>query len=450
MRVAVTGGSGQLGSLMIQRLLADPSISEVVCLDVRPPTTAGARLRAVQADVRDADFARHLQGCEGLFHFAFVVTKGPPRKTFDAINVSGSQNVFRAAATAGVGRVVYSSSIAAYGLLPGHPVPVVEETPRRLQQGFPYAAAKFQVEAFLDELEPTVPRMSIARLRPAILIGHHIEHELGQSLRKGQLVELGTAPIPVVWDEDVADAALLAFKAGARGAFNLAADDPLPPKELAAAVGLDYVRLPRWVRLGAIGVLRGLQALSLSLPADPSWLENGDVPLIVSSEKARRELAWRPRYPSCVEVMKHFAEASPHQLDRRLEALFKLWRSPGRRLPEADRALEARLRVELTGTDGGEVGVILGKGRLEVVPNPPRPPTAKLTVPARKLLEILRGELAPTPEALAADLQIEGDAAPALAFLRAAACLRAELVTPGPRAFARRRLARELAESARR
>jgi UDP-glucose 4-epimerase len=306
MRVAVTGGSGQLGSLVIERLLADAAITEVVCLDVRPPRAAAARLRYVQADIRDPDFARYLQGCEGLFHFAFVVTKGPPRKVFDAINIGGSQNVFKAAVAAGVGRVVYSSSIAAYGLFPDLPVPVVEETPRQLQQRFPYAAAKFQVEAFLDELEPTAPQMHIARLRPAILIGEHIEHELGTSLRKGQLVELGPAPMPLVWDEDVADAALLAFKSGARGAFNLAADDPLPPKELAAAVGLKYIKLPRWIRATAVGVLHGLQALSISLSADPSWLENADVTLIPSSAKARRELGWQPRYRTCVEVMKHF------------------------------------------------------------------------------------------------------------------------------------------------
>jgi nucleoside-diphosphate-sugar epimerase len=362
--------------------------------------------------------------------------------------VGGSQNVFRAAAAAGVGRIVYSSSIAAYGMLPGHPVPVVEETPRRLQQGFPYAAAKFQVEAFLDGFEPTQPQMAIARLRPAILIGNHIEHELGQSLRKGQLVELGRAPLPVVWDEDVADATLLAFKAGARGAFNLTADNPLPPKELAAAVGLEYIKLPRWVRLSAIGVLRGLQALSLSLPADPSWLENGDVPLIASSEKARRELSWRPRYPTCVEVMKHFSEAAPHQLDPRLVALFKLWHHPGRQLEAASPPLAARLHLELTGIDGGDAGVLLDQGRLEVVAKPPRPPTSKLTLPASKLVGVLAGGLAPTQEALGDELQIEGEAAPAFAFLRAVAGLRAELGTPGPLAFARRRLARELAEAA--
>jgi UDP-glucose 4-epimerase len=444
MRVAVTGGSGQLGSLVIQRLLADPSITEVVCLDVRPPTMAGARLRAVQADVRDADFARHLQGCEGLFHFAFVVTKGPPRKVFDAINVGGSQNVFRAAAAAGVTRVVYSSSMAAYGVMPGHPVPVVEDTPRRLQQRFPYAAAKFQVEAFLDEFEPTVPQMQIARLRPAILIGNHIEHELGDSLRKGQLVDLGQAPMPLVWDEDVADAALLAFKAGARGAFNLGADKPLPPREMAAAAGLDYIKLPRWIRLAAVGVLRGLQALSVSLSADPSWLENGDVPLILSSEKARRELAWRPRFPSCTDVMKHFVAAAPHRLDPRLAAAFKLWRAPGGELTGGN-PIAARLHLELTGTAGGDVGVILDHGRFEVTPKPPRPPTSRATLPASKLVEILAGALA--PQAVAGDLHIYGDRDAALAFLAAAAGLRAQLETAGPLDFARRRLSRTLANA---
>src|SRR6185503_11382613 len=126
----------------------------------------------------------------------------------------------RAALGAGVRRILYASSVAAYGVVPGLPVPVTEETPRTRQPDFWYACAKFDVEEGLDALEREHRDLAVARLRPAILIGRRMEHRLGALMRRGLFPE--AAGMPVVWDEDVADAFLLALKSGARGAFNLA------------------------------------------------------------------------------------------------------------------------------------------------------------------------------------------------------------------------------------
>jgi nucleoside-diphosphate-sugar epimerase len=166
MKIAVTGGSGQLGTLVLRRLIADKTIKEVVTIDLRPPVVAGAKMRAIRADIRDGNFAQHLQDCEVLVHLAFVVTSYLPRAEFDAINIEGGKNVFRAAAAAGVRHIVYSSSIAAYGTMPGHPVPIVETTPRRYHHAMPYAAAKFRLEEFLDGFEQEHPNIVLTRFRP--------------------------------------------------------------------------------------------------------------------------------------------------------------------------------------------------------------------------------------------------------------------------------------------
>src|SRR6059058_608100 len=110
MRVAVTGGAGQLGTLVLRRLCADRTVAEVRSLDLCPPLAASAKLKAVLADVRDPAFARHLHDCDVLVHLAFLVAKRGKRETQDAVNVEGSKNVFRAALARGVRRIVYSSS----------------------------------------------------------------------------------------------------------------------------------------------------------------------------------------------------------------------------------------------------------------------------------------------------------------------------------------------------
>src|SRR4051794_37668725 len=133
MRVAVTGGSGQLGTLVLRRLADDRSVKEIVALDRRPPLIVSGKLRDVRADVRDPAIGEHLRGCDALIHLAFVVAKRGARAEQDDINVRGSANVFRAALTGGVRRILYSSSVAAYGIVPGLPVPVTEGTPRTRQ-----------------------------------------------------------------------------------------------------------------------------------------------------------------------------------------------------------------------------------------------------------------------------------------------------------------------------
>src|SRR5262249_47036878 len=131
---------------------------------------------------------------------------------FESINVGGSKNVFEAAARARVRRIVYASSVAAYGVVPGHPVPIVEDTPRRLQPEFPYAATKYAVEEFLDGFEPGHPEIAVTRLRPGVLFGARMDHPLGSALRRRILIDTDGPAVPIVWDEDVADAIMLALR----------------------------------------------------------------------------------------------------------------------------------------------------------------------------------------------------------------------------------------------
>src|SRR5438270_5058483 len=153
MRVAVTGSSGQLGTQVLKLLLDDRSVEGIVALDLKPPRLLGRKLQAVPADVRDAQIGRHFAGCDALVHLAFLIAQQRPRGLVDSINVGGSKNVFHAAAAAGVRMVVYTSSVAAYGVVPAHPPVIVEDTPRILQEGFAYSAGKYRVKEFLNKFE---------------------------------------------------------------------------------------------------------------------------------------------------------------------------------------------------------------------------------------------------------------------------------------------------------
>jgi UDP-glucose 4-epimerase len=440
MRVAVTGGSGQLGSRVLRRLAADRKVKAITSIDLRPPAIASPKIQAVTADVRDPDIGRHLKEHDALVHLAFVVTEVRPRAEVQAVNVGGSANVFAAAAAAGIGRIVYSSSIAAYGVVPGHPEPITEDTPRIHQLSFAYSATKFEVEALLDAFERDHPSIAITRLRPAILVGHDMEHALGYGLRKSQIVDMATAPLPIVWDEDVAEAIALALHAGARGAFNVAADDALPARELARRTGLRAIHVPRAVAKGAAKASPLLAKIGIGQAMDPAWVDTAGVRMIISSERAKRDLNWRPRCPTAVDVIKRHQAEVPRRLDRRIALFFRaVERASHRRPPDESRPTPLVVHLRLTGPDGGDLTIKFELGRVTVTRGVPRPPGAALTLSTTTLRKLLAGQADVTSAQMMGQVRLEGDPTAVMVLGGIVAGFRAAGSEPGWRgSFARR------------
>lgn len=120
MKCFVTGGSGFVGANLVHELNARGH--SVRCL-LRPGADtrglAGAEYEAVGGDITDKsdDLARLMEGCDWVFHVAasyhlWLRNYGPMYKA----NVVGTQKVLRGAAKAGVGRIVYTSTVGCIGL----------------------------------------------------------------------------------------------------------------------------------------------------------------------------------------------------------------------------------------------------------------------------------------------------------------------------------------------
>jgi UDP-glucose 4-epimerase len=432
-KVAVTGGSGQLGALVLRRLLDDRAVERVVDLDRVPPPLVHGKLELRRLDVRDRDaLGAALDGCDALVHLAFAVTARLPRLEFDAINVGGSENVFRAAAAAGIRRLVYVSSIAAYGVVPGHPRPIVESTPRVLQDDFPYAAAKYRVEEFLDLFEAEHPDLRIARLRPSILIGRRFGNPLaaalGASLESGKLPVSSSAPVAVVWDEDVADAVVAALRREARGAFNLCAGEPLPPAELAERLGLRPRRVTRpllWLA-GVLARIGGGEAV------DPSWGRQRGVTMIVSSERAKQELGWQPRCPTVADVFRRYLEVAPGRDRRAADFLRFLDRAARLRPPRAGASgTLGPVHLCLTGRGGGDFILLSENGRLSIRDGLPRPPKSSATLAVGLWRDLVLGKTSFPTAQLTGKVRLEGDSSATFLIPGILARLRQESAAKG-------------------
>jgi nucleoside-diphosphate-sugar epimerase/putative sterol carrier protein len=396
LRVVVTGGSGQLGTQVLARLSQSRKVKSVLSLDVRPPMVPGPKVQWRIADVRDPGIGTHLAGADALVHLAFIVTRPASAEEMRAVNVEGTQRVVTAAVAAGVQTLVYSSSVGAYGLFPDLPDPIVEDTLRRPTPGLTYAENKWQVEAWLDELEPAHPELRIVRLRPVILLGARIEHAMGRSLRRRIVPGLDATPLPVVWDGDVADAVLLALLGDRRGAYNLAADQPLDAEAFARAGGMRFVSVPRGA-LRAAEVAGGIaQRLGHRPPFDAGWLRAAGVRLNVSSERARRELGWRPSCPTAADVARRLAAETPGRMDPRIRLFFAAARRLLERVPPDLQGEAAHMtlsvHLEFTGPGGGDFALYVDRGRPRLERGVPRPPDTAVSLSARTFLDLLAGK----------------------------------------------------------
>jgi nucleoside-diphosphate-sugar epimerase/putative sterol carrier protein len=447
MKIVVTGGSGQLGTILLRRLAADRAVKSLVCLDLRPPAVASPKLQSARADVREAGIERHMEGADALVHLAFLVTQAVPREEMRSINVDGSKNVFRAALHARVPAVVYASSVAAYGVFKDHPRPIVEETPRRYQSSLMYAATKFEVEAHLDDLEAAHPDTAFTRLRPGILAGARMDHALGRALSARLVLDPGSPALPWVWDEDVAEAAILALKRRARGAFNVVADGELEPRAFAEAAGFRYLRLPARVLAGLTQLPRGLTGVP---PGDPAWLDTAAAAsMVISNERAKQELGWTPRCPTTADVARRLGEVMRGPMDARLSLFFRLAALAARRAPPMPEAasMTARVHLDITGPGGGDVGLIVDQGRLSVeVGSVPRPPTSVVSLRKALLLELLAGETSVATAQLTGRVRIEGEPLAGLLLGTMVAMFRKETEEPGAKGFGARKIAAWMAK----
>jgi dihydroflavonol-4-reductase len=131
-RVFVTGGSGVVGRALVERLVAGGD--EVVALARSRPAEETVRslgAQPVRGDIFDEDaLASGMSGCSVIYNVAGVNTLcvEDPEPMLRA-NVDGPPVVVRAAARAGVGRFVHTSSAATIGEASG--VVGREDTPHR-------------------------------------------------------------------------------------------------------------------------------------------------------------------------------------------------------------------------------------------------------------------------------------------------------------------------------
>jgi len=312
--VAVTGPTGEIGQAVVGALERAPEVERIIGMARRPfdPASRGwQKVEYRRGDVLNKRrVATLVEEADVVVHLAFMIMGGA--KESRRVNLRGSRNVFEAAATARVKRLVYASSVAAYGFHGDNPQPLTEDVPARGTAEHYYSAQKAEVEELLaDMLHGS--RTAAYVFRPCIVAGPHapllidslpytqISGRLpgpvlslldGVPILKPVLPDPGI-PFQLVHHDDVATAMRAGVLGrGEPGVYNLAGPGEMTVARLAESLGWYSIPVPD---LAVDAVAEVISRLGF-LPAQAQWIAAFREPVIMSTAKARRELRWRPRH----------------------------------------------------------------------------------------------------------------------------------------------------------
>ena len=304
----VTGATGFVGSAVVRALL---ECGHRVRVLARPGgdrrNLAGLSVELAEGAMEDAPaLARAVARCRYLFHVAADYRLWvPDPKTMFGANVEGTRELMSAALSAGVGRIVYTSSVATLGLVPGGAAD--EDTPSRFADLIgPYKQSKFRAEEVVRQLvgERQLPAVIV---NPSTPVGPRDRKptptgRLILEAARGHLPGFVDTGLNIVHVDDVAAGHLAAAELGRIGDRYILGGENLALAEILAEVARKVGRRPPRLKVPHA------MAYAVALAAELTARVSGRAPfttldgvrmakkkMYFSSAKASRELGYRPR-----------------------------------------------------------------------------------------------------------------------------------------------------------
>jgi dihydroflavonol-4-reductase len=304
----VTGATGFVGSAVARALLRAGHPVRVLA---RPAgnrrNLANLAVEIAAGTMEDvASLARAVAGCRYLFHVAadYRLWVPDPAAMYRA-NVEGTRELMRAALAAGVERVVYTSSVATLGIVPGGSAD--EDTPSRLDHMIgPYKRSKFQAEEIVRSLVAE-RRLPAVIVNPSTPVG---PGDLKPTPTGRLILEAARGRMPgyvdtglnVVHVDDVADGELTAAERGRVGERYILGGENMSLAEILAEVALaagrraPRLKVPYPVAFAAAAIGTATARVTRREPFTTlDGVRMSRKKMYFSSAKAECDLAYRPR-----------------------------------------------------------------------------------------------------------------------------------------------------------
>ncbi len=309
MTILLTGASGFVGSAVLRHLVrAGHRVRALVRPDSDRRNLDGVPVEIAVGDLRDrASLERAAAGCSGLFHVAadYRLWTPKPDEIYQT-NVSGTRELMRAAATAGVERIVYTSSVATLGLA-ADGTPADETTASAIDDMIGhYKRSKFLAEAEVRKLAGD-EGLPVVIVNPSTPVG---PRDIKPTPTGRMIVEAAAGRMPAFVDtglnlvhvDDVAAGHLLAYERGAVGERYILGGDNMTLREILRDIAAIAGRRPPRVRLphGLVAPIAYVAEAWARLGGGEPFVTVDGVRMarklmFFSSQKAMDALGFRPR-----------------------------------------------------------------------------------------------------------------------------------------------------------
>jgi nucleoside-diphosphate-sugar epimerase len=308
-KVFVTGGTGFIGGEIVRQLRARGD--DVACL-VRNPEkgkkVAALGCELVAGDLGDREAIRAgMEGCDAVIHAAAMYEVGIPKSQHQAMrdaNVVGTENVLGAARDAQIGKIVYVSTVGAFGNTHGR---VVDETYEHPGEEFTSYYEETKWEAHQAARRMMADGLPCVIVQPGGVYGPGDTSQVADLLEQFLDGKLPLLPFPdlgvcMTHVEDIAAGVLLALDKGRAGEDYVLSGPVTTMREAIETVGAISGRkapkrampVPVMKAMVPIGPLVG--KLMGQPPNLRELISSADgVTFWAGHEKASRELGYSPR-----------------------------------------------------------------------------------------------------------------------------------------------------------
>ena len=305
MKALVTGGTGFIGSNVVDLLVADGHSVRLFSRKTGLPARfSGKDVSVFGGDLEDADSVLSAMAEMDVFYYIGEIKNTSPRAVTN--NVKLMEKVVGHLDASGIKRIVFISSISVAGI-PAEK-PATEETPSRRPLRDPYTRYKEQCEKLLSE---KIAGTEYAVIRPGVVYGSGSRY-LGGLI--SAVDRLGTLGIPFIGQGrsvaplvHVKDLARAVYRAGIEDAaagriFNITDGTHETWSDflhaIGSALGKEISILPVPPLLFSVparffDLLAGLLGATMSLEAFVSYVTTD---LLFTNDRAQRLLHWMPEY----------------------------------------------------------------------------------------------------------------------------------------------------------
>ncbi|MDQ2638298.1 MAG: NAD-dependent epimerase/dehydratase family protein, partial [Actinomycetota bacterium] len=344
--VLVTGGTGAFGAATTRWLTR--AGHDVVLFARHEPRTIPKGARFVQGDIGDVESVRRaMDGCATVVHLAWALSGSVTHEQAEPINLGGTRNVLTAMDQTGCARMVFASSVTAYGAHPDHPQPWREHEELNPAHGLVYEWHKAQAERLIVE-----SGVQALRVRPTVVVGRDAHNAPANVYRQPAIPGLGgRAKIQMVHQDDVGRFFAHACDSPVAGAVNLAADDQLSWPEVARLARRPSAPTPPGLLVPTV------RALSRIVPAARSAPELFDLFLhwpIADTTRLKQDFGFELAYTSAEAIADQGRHATSHLVlgMKELRRPTKLDRA--RPHPAAQAGVDGRSLQVVSGEASGE------------------------------------------------------------------------------------------------